>query len=69
MQASIRNRLITKPIDLFFEMQHPPFEIADHRVIGCAMRQSPSNLLFENLLSPLKIENVIWLPHDLRIRA
>jgi hypothetical protein len=34
VQASIRNRLITKPFDLLFEMQHAALEIADHRIIG-----------------------------------
>ena len=34
MQASIRNRLITKPFDLFFEMQHAAFDIRHHRIIG-----------------------------------
>jgi hypothetical protein len=29
------------------------------------MRQSSSNLLFEHLLPPLKIENVIWFWHDI----
>jgi len=34
VQAPIRNRLITKPFDLLFEMQHTALEIADHRIIG-----------------------------------
>jgi uncharacterized membrane protein YjdF len=34
MQASIRNRLIAKPFELFFEMQHAALEITDHRIIG-----------------------------------
>jgi hypothetical protein len=34
MQASIRNRFITKPFDLFLEMQHAALEIADHRIVG-----------------------------------
>ena len=34
MQASVRNRLITKPLEFFFEMQHAALEIADHRIIG-----------------------------------
>jgi hypothetical protein len=59
VEASIRNRLITEPFELLFEMQHSALEIADHRIIGCAMRQSSSNLLFEHLLPPFKIENVI----------
>ena len=36
VQTSIHNRLITKPFDLFFEMQHAALEIGDHRVIGYA---------------------------------
>jgi hypothetical protein len=32
--VGIRNRLITKPFDLFSEMQHTALEIADHRIIG-----------------------------------
>jgi hypothetical protein len=46
-------------------MQHVALEIGDHRIIGCAMRQCLSNLLFEHVLSPFKIENVIWLRHDI----
>jgi hypothetical protein len=29
------------------------------------MQQSSSNLLFEHLLPSLKVENVIWLSHDI----
>jgi hypothetical protein len=36
VQASIRNRLITKPFELFFEMQHTALEIGDHRIVGCS---------------------------------
>jgi hypothetical protein len=34
MQASIRNRLITKPFEFLFEMQHAALEISDHRITG-----------------------------------
>ncbi len=34
MQASIRNRHVTKPSNLFSEMQHTALEIADHWIIG-----------------------------------
>lgn len=65
MQASIRDRHITKPFEFFFEMQHAAFEISDHRIIGCAKRQSSINLRFEHLLPPFKIENIIWFWHDI----
>jgi len=70
VQASIGDHLITKPFDLFFEVQHAPLEIIDHWIIGCAMRQSSSNLLLEHLLPSFKIENMIWFRHEpYRIRA
>jgi hypothetical protein len=34
VQASIRNRIITKPFEFFFEMQHTALEIGNHRIIG-----------------------------------
>jgi hypothetical protein len=64
MQASIRNCFITKPFDLFFEMQHAALEIGDHWVVRWEMRQSASNLFFEHLLPPFEIKNVIWFCHD-----
>jgi hypothetical protein len=45
MQASIRNRFITKPFDLFLEMQHAALEIADHRIVGIRLEQSPLRAL------------------------
>jgi hypothetical protein len=59
VQASIRNRFITKLFDLFFEMQHAALDVGDHRIIGRVMQQSMSNLLFEHLLPPFKIENMV----------
>jgi hypothetical protein len=64
VQASIRNRLITKPFNLLFEMQYTTLEIADHWIIGRAMQQSSINLLLEHLLSSFKIEYVIQFCHD-----
>jgi len=65
VQVFVCNRLVTEPFDFFLEVQHPPFKIADHRIVGWAMRRRASNLLFKYSLTPLKIENVIWLPHVL----
>ena len=46
-------------------MQHAALEIADHRIIGRAMRQCLNNLLFKHVLALFKIENVIWFWHDI----
>jgi hypothetical protein len=64
VQTLIRERLITKPFDFFLEMQYAALDISDHRIIGRVMQQSASNLLFEHLLPPFKIKNVIWFRHD-----
>ena len=34
VQPSIRYRLVTKPFELFFEMQDAALDISDHRIIG-----------------------------------
>ena len=47
MQASIRNRLITEPFELFFEMKHTALEIYTLCAVanaGCGLEFSSSGL-------------------------
>jgi hypothetical protein len=64
VQASIGCRLMTKPLEFFSEMQHAAFEVSDHWITSRTIDQSICNLVFECLLPPFKIRNVIWFRHD-----
>jgi hypothetical protein len=43
--------------------------VVNHRVISRAMRHCLSNLVFERLLPPFKIRNVIWFWHVARLMS
>jgi hypothetical protein len=64
VQPSIRNRFITKMLNFLSKMQYAALDISDHRIIGRAMQQSASDLLFEHLLPPFKIKNMVWFRHN-----
>jgi hypothetical protein len=48
-----------KPIKLTPEMQQAPLEITDHQIVTGATGYNSGNFVFDELLPPLKINNVI----------
>jgi hypothetical protein len=48
-----------KPIKLTPEMQQAPLEVTDHQIVTGATGHNPGNFVFDELLLPLAISNVI----------
>ena len=70
MQASVRSRFTTKPFEFVSDNQLAALKIGNQQVINRVLEQSFGKLVFERLLPPFKISNVIWFWHDIpRIRA
>jgi hypothetical protein len=63
VHASVGNRFMMEPLDLVSQMQLAALEINDHQVINRAMEQSFDNLIFEGLVPPFKISNMVWFRH------
>ena len=54
-----------KTIKFVCENQRPALELSDHRVISRVLQQSVGKLVFERLLPPFKISNMVWFQHDI----
>ena len=59
VQVSTRCRCMIKPIKLTPEMQQAPLEVTDHQIVTGATGHNPGNFVFDELLLPLAISNVI----------
>jgi hypothetical protein len=59
VQVSARCGRMIKPIKLTPEMQQAPLEITDHQIVTGAAGHNPGNFVFDELLLPLEISNVI----------
>ena len=70
VQASVRSRFTTKPFEFVSDNQLAALKIGNQQVINRVLEQSFGKLVFERLLPPFKISNVIWFWHDIpRTRA
>ena len=63
MQVFARSRFVTEPLKFSSQVQHTELKINDHQIISRAMEQGFSDLIFKDLVPPLKSSNVVWFRH------